>query len=158
MLRTQPMNVLLAGRDTTASLLSNLWIVLARRPDIWAKLKEEVNQLNYEKPSYQQLNAMKYLRHCINESLRLNPPVPMNNREAIHDTVLPRGGGPDGTSPILVPAGSMVGWHCYSMHRTDRCLRRRRRCLPTRAVDQSPPRLGLRSLSTADPEPASGSS
>jgi cytochrome P450 len=50
-------------------------------------------------------------------ALRLNPPVPMNNREAIRDTVLPRGGGADGTSPILVPAGSIVGWHCYSMHR-----------------------------------------
>jgi cytochrome P450 len=67
MLRTQLMNVLLAGRDTTASLLSNLWFVLARRPDIWAKLKEEISQLRDEKPTYQQLNTMKYLRYCINE-------------------------------------------------------------------------------------------
>ena len=60
---------------------------------------------------------MNYLRHGINESLGLHPSVSMNNHEAIRDTVLPRGGGPYGTSPILVPAGSIVGWHCYSMHR-----------------------------------------
>lgn len=88
-LRTQLMNVLLVGRDTTASLLSNLWFVLARLPEIWAKLKEEISQLNSEKPTYQKLNETKYLRHCINESLRLNPPVPVNQREAIRDTVLP---------------------------------------------------------------------
>jgi cytochrome P450 len=111
------MNVLLAGRDTTASILGNLWFVLARRPDVWAKLKEEANQLNGEKPTYDQLNTMNYLRYCIDESLRLHPPVPMNNREATRDTVLPRGGGPYGTSLILVPAGSIVGWYCYSMHR-----------------------------------------
>ena len=43
----------------------------------------------------------------------------MNNRETIRDTVLLRGGGPYRTSPILVPAGSIVGWHCSMHRRTD---------------------------------------
>ena len=33
------------------------------------------------------------------------------------DTVLPRGGGPDGTSPCLVKKGQVVIWHVYGMHR-----------------------------------------
>lgn len=45
-LRDELLNVLLAGRDTTASLLSNFFFVLAKRPDIWTKLKSEVAKLN----------------------------------------------------------------------------------------------------------------
>ena len=41
----------------------------------------------------------------------------MNNRTAVRATTLPIGGGPEGTSPILVPAGSLVGWHTYALHR-----------------------------------------
>ncbi|KAK9788187.1 putative Cytochrome P450 [Seiridium cardinale] len=40
--------------------------------------------------------------------LRLYPPVPLNNREAIETTILPTGGGPDGDSPILVRKGELV--------------------------------------------------
>lgn len=36
---------------------------------------------------------------------------------AITDTVLPVGGGPDGKSPIFVPAKTHVMWSVYSMHR-----------------------------------------
>ena len=60
---------------------------------------------------------MKYLRSIINESQRLYPIVPSNSREALHDTTLPRGGGLDGRSPILVPKGCYVAYHTYSMHR-----------------------------------------
>lgn len=66
-LRAELMNVLLAGRDTTASLLSDTWFVLARRPDIWAKLREEVDALGGEKPTFEQIKDMKYLRWVLNE-------------------------------------------------------------------------------------------
>ena len=66
-LRSELMNVLLAGRDTTASLLSDTWFVLARRPDIWAKLREEVDALGGEKPTFEQIKEMKYLRWVFNE-------------------------------------------------------------------------------------------
>ena len=36
------MNVLLAGRDTTASLLSNMFFMLAKNPAIWDKIRREV--------------------------------------------------------------------------------------------------------------------
>ena len=39
------MNVLLAGRDTTASMLSNLFFMLAKSPAIWSKLRREVAAL-----------------------------------------------------------------------------------------------------------------
>jgi cytochrome P450 len=66
-LRDELLNILLAGRDTTASLLSNTFHVLARRPDIWKKLKTEVDELGGEKPNYETLRNMKYLKYVLNE-------------------------------------------------------------------------------------------
>lgn len=66
-LRNELLNVLLAGRDTTASLLSNTFFVLARRPEIWAKLKAEVNVLDGVPPNYDTLRGMKYVKYLLNE-------------------------------------------------------------------------------------------
>ncbi|KAG5993049.1 hypothetical protein E4U54_003483 [Claviceps lovelessii] len=111
------MNVLLAGRDTTASLLSNMFFMLAKNPSIWAKLQAEVADLEGRRPTYEELRNLKYLRCCINESLRLHPVVPFNARQAFKDTVLPLGGGPDGKSPVFVPKGTRVFYSPYAMHR-----------------------------------------
>ena len=53
----------LAAPKTQLQAFRTTCVVLARRPDVWAKLKEEVNQLNEEKLTYDQLNTMNYLRH-----------------------------------------------------------------------------------------------
>lgn len=116
-LRSELLNVLLAGRDTTAGLLSNTWFELARRPDIWAKLRAEVEQLHGEHPDYAQIKDMKYLRWVLNEALRLRPVVPGNARIAVRDTVIPVGGGPDGKSPAFVPAGMLVAYYPWSFQR-----------------------------------------
>ena len=44
-IRSELLNVLLAGRDTTAGLLSNVFFLLAKRPDVWSKLRKDVGQL-----------------------------------------------------------------------------------------------------------------
>ncbi|EMD00887.1 hypothetical protein BAUCODRAFT_187941 [Baudoinia panamericana UAMH 10762] len=116
-IRSELLNVLLAGRDTTASLLTNVWFVIARRPDIWAKLQAEVDTLNGVQPTYEQVKDMKYLRAVLNESLRLHPVVPLNSRQAQEDTTLPVGGGPDGAAPFFVKKGQFVAWNVYGMHR-----------------------------------------
>lgn len=67
-IRTELMNILLAGRDTTASLLSNMFFVIAKRPDIWAKMQQEVEEvLHGELPTYEQLRNLKYVKWCLNE-------------------------------------------------------------------------------------------
>jgi cytochrome P450 len=116
-IRSELLNVLLAGRDTTAGFLSNIWFQLSRHPDIWTRLRTEVDALNGELPSFTQLKDMKYLKAVLNETLRLYPIVPGNGREALRDTVIPIGGGEDGMSPFFVPKGTMVGWDTYTMHR-----------------------------------------
>lgn len=67
-LTDQLLNVLLAGRDTTASLLSITFLVMARRPDVWNKLRAEVLKLEGRKPSFEDLKSMTYLSWVLNES------------------------------------------------------------------------------------------
>lgn len=66
-----------------------------------------------EYPNHEHIRRMPYLSHVIKESLRLFPPVPLNNRTASKTTILPRGGGPDGNSPILVRRGELVVYSQY---------------------------------------------
>ncbi|KAK8156658.1 cytochrome P450 52A12 [Phyllosticta citrichinensis] len=125
LLRDQLLNILLAGRDTTASLLSwTVWL-LAQHPAVWEKLRSVILEDfgSYEDPaeiSFSRLKSCKYLQQVINEVLRLYPVVPLNSRRSIRDTTLPRGGGPTGDAPIFVPAGTEVNYSVYVMHhRTD---------------------------------------
>lgn len=66
-LRDESLNILLAGRDTTASLLSHTFHVLARRPDIWKKLQAEIDDLNGKKPDYETIKQMRYLKYVLTE-------------------------------------------------------------------------------------------
>ena len=67
-LRDQFLHLLLASRDTSASLLSNFFFVLARDPERFAKLRAEVLRVaGTQPPSQDSLKQMEYLRWCIQE-------------------------------------------------------------------------------------------
>jgi len=118
LLRDQVLNVLLASRDTTAALLSNMFYELARAPGVYQRLREEVlSTVEREVPTEAEMNGMTYLRWCLNEALRMYPVVPGNTREATQDTILPLGGGPDGKSPVFVKKGTPVLYNVYALHR-----------------------------------------
>ncbi|OOQ83230.1 Cytochrome P450 52A13 [Penicillium brasilianum] len=121
-LRSQLLNILLAGRDTTASLLSWTVMMLARNPDTFKKLRETIieNFGTYSNPqniTFATLKSCQYLQYCMNESLRLFPVVPFNRRAATRDTTIPRGGGPDGQSPVYIKKGQSVVYSTHVMHR-----------------------------------------
>jgi cytochrome P450 len=67
LIREEILNILIASRDTTASLLGNLFFMLARHPDIWAKLRAEILTIGNELPKIEELQRLTYLRYCINE-------------------------------------------------------------------------------------------
>ncbi|KGR04276.1 cytochrome P450 52A4 [Candida albicans L26] len=123
-LRDQLLNILVAGRDTTAGLLSFVFFELARNPEVYAKLKEEIynkfgsgEDARIDEITFESLKQCEYLKAVINESLRLYPSVPHNFRTATRNTTLPRGGGPDGMSPIVVKKGQSVMYTVLVTHR-----------------------------------------
>ncbi|PYH87405.1 cytochrome P450 [Aspergillus ellipticus CBS 707.79] len=122
-LRDNMLNILLAGRDTTASLLSSAFFYLARHPDVWQRLRQTIVDEfgDGEHPNgditHARMKDLRYLRYFLNEVLRLQPPVPLNFRVAAKDTSLPVGGGPDGKSPVYVRKGQVVTYSVYAMHR-----------------------------------------
>ncbi|KAJ4416575.1 hypothetical protein N0V85_002237 [Neurospora sp. IMI 360204] len=113
----QVLSVIIAGRDTTAAAMTACFYYLARNPAAVQKLRKEILDVEDEMPTWDQLKNMKYLNMVIKEGLRLFPPASTNSRAPVKDTVLPRGGGPDGKQPILVPKGQVVRWSLYSLHR-----------------------------------------
>ncbi|KAF7872524.1 hypothetical protein EAF04_003445 [Stromatinia cepivora] len=118
-LRDQLVAVLLAGRDTTASTLSWTFYELARHPEVFKKLREEIiSKVGLEEaPTYQHLKDMKYLQNVMHETLRLYPVVPFNVRLALKDTTLPVGGGPDGLSPVGILKDTPIGYSTLLMQR-----------------------------------------
>ena len=116
-LRDQIVSLLLAGRDTTAAVFIWTLYELARNRTIYDKLRAEVIATvgQEDMPTYAHLKGMKYLQATMNETLRVYP-LPYNIRIALKDTTLPRGGGPDGSLPVGVPAGTPVGFSTYNLH------------------------------------------
>lgn len=100
-------------------------VELAINPDIYAKLRRTIledfgeasNSINASNLTFTKLKSCRYLQHVLQESLRLHPAVPFNNRQAVRDTVLPVGGGPDQTKPIAIRKGQVVGFVPYAMQR-----------------------------------------
>ena len=120
-LRFQLLHILLAGRDTTASLLGWLLYCLARDTARYNKLRNIILEEfgTYEHPrdiTFARLKSCTYLQHCMNETLRIYPVVAINGRTANKDTTLPRGGGPDGKSKIFIPQGTQVDYSVHVMH------------------------------------------
>lgn len=120
-LRNESLHVLIAGRDTTGCLLGWVFYFLARHPDVYRKLRGlVVQQFGDALADFRSLNNCSYMQWVINESLRLATVIPMNERRALRDTVLPQGGGPDGKSKVFVAEGTQVLVPLYAMqHRAD---------------------------------------
>lgn len=123
-LQDQLLNIMVAGRDTTAGLLSFTFFELSRNPDVFEKLKSEVyahfgkgSQEDIDAISFEGLKKCEYLKWVLNEVLRLYPSVPVNFRDATKDTTLPAGGGPDEKSPIFIAKGTTVAYSVYCTHR-----------------------------------------
>lgn len=67
---------MLAGTETTATLLSGLVYLLLENPDKMQKLVEEVRQIQSEEDlTFENLARMPYLAACLQEGFRCYPPV-----------------------------------------------------------------------------------
>ncbi|KAJ8092373.1 hypothetical protein PM082_023828 [Marasmius tenuissimus] len=119
-LKDATLNILIAGRDTTAATLTFIMYFLATHPEVTTRLRNEVidtvgSSAEGREISWEMIKEMKYLRAVINETLRLYPVVPFNVRDSINSTTL-TSPEPD-KPPIYIPARTRVGYSVFMMHR-----------------------------------------
>jgi cytochrome P450 len=68
---------MLAGTETTATLLSGLIYFLLKTPEAMAKICNEIRALAKEDLSLETLPRLPYMNACLEEALRMYPPGPI---------------------------------------------------------------------------------
>ncbi|MGW6982532.1 cytochrome P450 [Streptomyces sp. NPDC054932] len=105
-------NLFLAAVETTALSLCWTWYLLARHPEVEARLVEEWQRvLGGRPPTVADVPRLTYTDQVITESMRVQPPSYLTGREAAHDTDL---GG------YHIPKGSNVLISQWVLHRDAR--------------------------------------
>ncbi|KAF9571291.1 hypothetical protein BGW38_008658, partial [Lunasporangiospora selenospora] len=110
-LRDMLLNFMVAGRDTTASLLT--WTVwyLVNHPDVADKVYNEIMDVlgPTSSPEFDHIKKLKYQKQVLNEVLRLRPPVPLNSRQSVEEDILPNG--------HYIPPHTTITYSAYVTHR-----------------------------------------
>ncbi|KAI0332390.1 cytochrome P450 monooxygenase pc-3 [Cubamyces sp. BRFM 1775] len=116
-LHDETLNILIAGRDTTAATLTFAVYLMCLYPEVFKRLRAEVLDKvgPTQMPTFDDVRNMKYLRAVINETLRLYPAVPFNVRVANRDTTLPN---PNPAGPrVFIPQETSISYSVFLMHR-----------------------------------------
>ncbi|KAK1267373.1 hypothetical protein QJS04_geneDACA000249 [Acorus gramineus] len=124
-LRDDLLSMLVAGHETTGSVLTWTLYLLSKNPSSLTKAQEEVDKvLEGRVPRYEDVKELRYLMRCINESMRLYPHPPVLIRRAQVDDVLP--------GNYKVNAGQDVMISVYNIHRSSQVWERAEEFLPER--------------------------
>ncbi|KAF9939472.1 hypothetical protein BGZ65_010401 [Modicella reniformis] len=115
MLKDELINMVLAGRDTTAQALSWMFYLMHRtdvNSDIMNQMTQEIdNVLKGGLPTYESTKQQKYAEACFLETLRLYPSVPQNIKVCVEDDILPGG--------TRIYKGEHIGWCPWAMGRLE---------------------------------------
>ncbi|MGZ5031012.1 MAG: cytochrome P450, partial [Methylobacter sp.] len=107
-IRDEVITIFTAGHETTANLLTWTLYLLARHPDVLARLRQELDQLPQDRmPTAEDLQQLVYTRAVLNESMRLRPPAGILMRKIAKDTEL------DG---YLLKQGRLAIFSIYNIH------------------------------------------
>lgn len=118
--REHPLNQNVAG-DTTSTTISALFFYLSRNRDVYRKLAEEIRRTfesNSEIRGGPQLASCRYLRACIDETLRISPPVTGTPWRELYAEE--EGRGPWMVDGHVIPPGTQVGVCMYSIHHNEK--------------------------------------
>jgi cytochrome P450 len=122
-----------AGSDTSSTAMAALFFYLSRNPPAYDRVTKEVRGVFQGIDDISQgpkLSSCTYLRACIQEALRLCPPV----TGPLWRQVLPGGITISGHN---IPAGYEVGTGFWSLNRSDKYYPEPRQFLPERWLPES---------------------
>jgi len=112
-LRDEVITLFLAGHETTANALTWLWVMVARHPDVEARLHAELDAVlvGGRAPVADDVPRLPYTRAVVAETLRLYPPAWTMGRRVLQPY---RWGGHD------IPAGTLILMSQWIVHRDPR--------------------------------------
>ena len=107
------------GQDTTAALISSLIYRIVSTPAIYSKIMSEIDtfeeqsKLSMPVALYEEMESMPYVKACVREALRIDPPTP---------TILPRYESRGGMTinGIWVPEGTELAANPHIIHRSEK--------------------------------------
>ncbi|KAL5277370.1 hypothetical protein ACFFRR_002544 [Megaselia abdita] len=102
------------GFETTATTIAHTLLLIARNPECQERLRSEIDAKVEADGhlSFENLNDLPYLDMCINESLRIFPPLLYSTKVCTKDCQLVN----KNDQPVLVPAGCGVVIPTYTIH------------------------------------------
>ncbi|KAB1199544.1 Carotene epsilon-monooxygenase, chloroplastic [Morella rubra] len=124
-LRDDLLSMLVAGHETTGSVLTWTLYLLSKDCTSLVKAQEEVDRvLQGRPPAYEDIKDLKFLTRCITESLRLYPHPPVLIRRAQVADMLPGG--------YKVNAGQDIMISVYNIHHSSQVWERAEEFVPER--------------------------
>ncbi|KAI0429507.1 cytochrome P450 [Xylaria sp. FL1042] len=113
--------LLSAGSDTMSTCLSAVFFYLSKNPEIYRRLATEIRSAfthSSEIKGGPRLTACLYLRACIDEALRMSPPVPgtLWRQQVTGNNSL---SGPLVIDGVVVPVGTHIGVNTYALQHNE---------------------------------------
>ncbi|KAI0170438.1 cytochrome P450 [Pestalotiopsis sp. NC0098] len=108
-----------AGGDTVSTAMAGVFFYLARNNRCYDKLADEIRskfKAGSEIQGGPQLSSCRYLRACIDETLRMSPPV---GGTLWRETAEPDSKEPFVVDGHIIPPGTHVGVNTYSIHHNE---------------------------------------
>ena len=128
-IRDQMMTMLLAGHETTANLLTWVWVMLAQHREITNLFHQEIDLVDWEqKSAFEIYRGLEYTQRIVQESLRLYPPAWIILREANEAIELLGERFPRGSIFMISP---------YAIHRNQHVFEQPLQFRPERFADGS---------------------
>ncbi|CAA7403368.1 unnamed protein product [Spirodela intermedia] len=124
-LRDDLLSMLVAGHETTGSVLTWTLYLLSKDSAALSRAQDEVDRvLQGRAPRYEDIKELKYLTRCIYESMRLYPHPPVLIRRAQVEDILP--------GDYKVGAGQDIMISVYNIHRSSEVWDRAEEFIPER--------------------------
>ncbi|CAF3017769.1 unnamed protein product [Rotaria sp. Silwood2] len=117
-IKDEALTFVLAGHETTATLMTWAFYILMTHDDILQVCRDEVDRVlpNGTIPNYEHMTNLQVIEAVIYETLRLYPPASFFVRECTKKHVI---GSNSGKGEIHIPVGAMIMVHTYALHRRE---------------------------------------
>jgi cytochrome P450 family 6 len=125
--------LLAVGFETSSATMSFCLFELCKNPHIQLKVQEELDKVfgaetNFDDVNYEQFNNLKYLECCIDETLRLYPPLSILFRTCTKDYKVPN-------SDLIVEKGTSIHIPSMAIQRDENIYENAQEFKPERFLD-----------------------